>query len=122
MSIQLSSNEKRKRKHKGISQKIKMASKRHRLIVFRSNMHIYAQIMDDSKGYILAEASTLSSEIKENIKNGSNIAAASEVGALIAKRAIAAGITEVVFDRSGYIYHGRIKALAEAAREQGLKF
>jgi large subunit ribosomal protein L18 len=90
--------------------------------VFRSNKHIYAQIVDDSKGHTLVAASSADSEGKGKLKSGGNIAAAKEVGKVVAKRAIDKGIQTVLFDRSGYIYHGRVKALAEAAREAGLKF
>jgi large subunit ribosomal protein L18 len=95
---------------------------RPRLSVFRSSKHIYAQIIDDSKGATLAAASSLDSELKGALKTGADIGAAAQVGKLIAERAVKAGITEVVFDRGGYIYHGRVKALADAAREGGLSF
>lgn len=93
-----------------------------RLSVFRSSKHIYAQVIDDRAGRTLAAASTLDKELREGLKSGGNIAAASEVGSLLARRAKAAGIESVVFDRGPRIYHGRVKALAEAAREGGLKF
>ena len=93
-----------------------------RLSVFRSNMHVYAQIIDDAKGVTVASASTLEKEVRDNIKKSSNIEAASFIGKLVAERAIKSGVSEVVFDRGGYIYHGRVKALADAAREAGLKF
>jgi len=93
-----------------------------RLSVFRSNKNIYAQVIDDSAGRTLAAASTLDQELRSSLKNGSDKEAAKQVGLLIAKRAKAAGATELVFDRGGYLYHGRVKALAEAARENGLKF
>ena len=99
--------------------KVKGTEARPRLCVFRSLNNIYAQLIDDTKGVTLAEASTLDKEI--NTK-ASNIAAATEVGTLIAKRAIEKKIDTVVFDRNGYLYHGKVKALAEAAREAGLKF
>ena len=95
---------------------------RPRLSVFRSNQFIYAQVIDDSQGRTLAAASSMEKALRADLKNGSNIAAASAVGKLIAERAKAAGVTEVVFDRGGYIYHGRVKALADAAREGGLAF
>lgn len=93
-----------------------------RLSVFRSGKNIYVQVIDDVNGVTLASASTLDKELKGNLKTGADKAAAAAVGKLIAERAKAAGITEVVFDRGGYIYHGRVKALADAAREGGLSF
>lgn len=93
-----------------------------RLSVFRTPRHIYAQVIDDVEGRVLASASTVDPKLRNNIKNGGNVAAASEVGKLIAETAKAAGVSRVAFDRSGYKYHGRIKALAEAARENGLEF
>jgi large subunit ribosomal protein L18 len=93
-----------------------------RLSVLRSGQHIYAQVFTADGSKVLAAASTLQTEVKEGLKNGKNSDAASKVGKLIAERALAAGIEKVAFDRSGYRYHGRIKALAEAAREGGLKF
>lgn len=93
-----------------------------RLSVYRSGKNIYVQVIDDVKGVTLASASTLDKELKGNLKTGADKAAAAAVGKLIAERAKAAGITEVVFDRGGYIYHGRVKALADAAREGGLSF
>ena len=96
-------------------------SGRARLSVFRSGAHIYAQVIDDAKGVTLASASTLDKELKGKVKS-STIAAAKSVGELIAKRAKAAKVGAVVFDRGGYLYHGRVKALADAAREAGLTF
>jgi large subunit ribosomal protein L18 len=93
-----------------------------RLSVFRSSKHIYAQVIDDLKGSTLAAASSLDKSLKGNIKTGADKAAAVAVGKLIAERAKAAGVTSVVFDRGGYLFHGRVKALADAAREGGLKF
>ena len=93
-----------------------------RLSVHRTNTHIYAQIIAESGDKVLASASTLEAEVRKSIKNGGNIAAAAEIGKRIAEKAKAAGVTTVAFDRSGYKYHGRIKALAEAARENGLSF
>jgi len=95
---------------------------RPRLSVFRSSKHIYAQIIDDAAGRTLAAASSLDISLKASLKNGADIAAASAVGGLIAKRAKAAGIERVVFDRGAYLFHGRVKALADAAREGGLGF
>jgi large subunit ribosomal protein L18 len=90
--------------------------------VFRSSKHIYAQIIDDAQGRTLATASSLDASLREALRTGANKDAASAVGKLVAERAVAAGVTEVVFDRGAYIYHGRVKALAEAAREGGLSF
>ena len=93
-----------------------------RLSVLRSGQHIYAQVFTADGSKVLASASTLQSDVKEGLKSGKNSEAASRVGKLIAERALAAGVEKVAFDRSGYRYHGRIKALAEAAREGGLQF
>ena len=112
-------NDLRVRRHIRVRTKVSGTAERPRLSVFRSNKGIYAQIIDDVEGKTLVSASTLDKEIKTK---ASNIEAAKEVGELIAKRAIKAGIKNVVFDRGGYIYHGKIKALAEAAREAGLEF
>lgn len=106
-------------RHVRVRGKISGTAERPRLCVFRSNANIYAQIIDDIAGVTLAEASTLSAEFNGN---GGNKAAAREVGKLVAKRAMDKGISEVVFDRGGYIYHGRVQELAEGAREGGLKF
>ncbi len=95
---------------------------RARLSVFRSSRHIYAQVIDDDRGVTLAAASTLEKGVREDLKTGADKAAAAVVGRLIGERATAAGIKEVVFDRGGYRYHGRVRALAEAAREAGLSF
>lgn len=112
-----------KRRQRRIRHRIKtQSSGRLRLSVIRSNKQIYAQIIDDLKGVTLASASTIDKEVKGKLKVGSNIAAAKAVGELIAKRAKAAKVEKVVFDRGGYLYHGRVKALADAAREAGLSF
>ncbi len=95
---------------------------RPRLSIFRSSKHIYAQVIDDAKGVTVAAASSLDVDLKGKIKTGANVGAAKEVGRLVAERAIKAGVKEVVFDRGGYLFHGRIKALADAAREGGLSF
>ena len=95
---------------------------RPRLSVFRSGKHIYAQVIDDKKGATLAAASSLETDLKGKLKTGADKSAATEVGKLIAQRAIAAGVKEVVFDRGGYMFHGRVAALATAAREGGLSF
>jgi large subunit ribosomal protein L18 len=98
------------------------AGSRPRLNVFRSGKHIYAQVIDDRKGTTLAAASSLDEGLKGKLKSGANKDAATEVGKLIAERAIAAGVKEVIFDRGGYTFHGRVQALATAAREGGLSF
>jgi large subunit ribosomal protein L18 len=100
----------------------KAANGRPRLSIFRSGKHIYAQVIDDRKGTTLAAASSLDEGVKGKIKTGADKSAAAEVGKLIAERAVAAGVKEVVFDRGGYAYHGRVAALATAAREGGLSF
>ena len=93
-----------------------------RLTVHRTNTHIYAQIIGESGDVVLASASTVEADVRKNIKNGGNVAAAALIGKRIAEKAIQAGVTQVAFDRSGYKYHGRIQALADAARENGLTF
>ncbi len=93
-----------------------------RLSVFRSSQHIYAQVIDDAKGATLATASTLDKELRGRLKSGGDVEAAREVGKLLSSRAKTLGVSEVYFDRGGYLYHGRVKALAEAAREGGLNF
>ncbi len=108
----------RQRVHARIRQRMQGTSERPRLNVYRSLNHIYVQIIDDATGQTLVSASTLSAKLK----TGGNVAAAKEVGKLVAERAQQQGIKRVVFDRGGYLYHGRIKALAEAAREGGLEF
>ncbi len=95
---------------------------RPRLCVFRSSKNIYAQIIDDNNGVTVAAASSLEADLKKSLKTGADVDAASTIGKLVAERAVKAGVTEVVFDRGPYIFHGRVKALAEAARENGLSF
>lgn len=117
-----SANVVRLRIHKRIRKRLAGDPERPRLAVFRSNKHIYAQVIDDSKGATVTAASTLDADAKKDLKHGGNLAAAKAVGKLVAERAKAKGIDNVLFDRGGFLYHGRIKALAEAAREAGLKF
>lgn len=105
-----------------MARQVETGKGRPRLSVFRSGMHIYAQVIDDTKGETLAAASTLDQDVKKGLKGTSNIAAAAAVGKAVASRAVAKGVKEVVFDRGGYLYHGRVKALAEGAREGGLAF
>jgi len=120
MIKKVSRNEMRLERHSRIRKDLMGTSERPRLNVFRANANISAQIIDDEKGVTLVSASTLEKEL--NIKNGGNIEAAKIIGAEIAKRAKKAKITKVVFDRGGYLYHGRVQALADAARENGLEF
>jgi large subunit ribosomal protein L18 len=98
------------------------ASGRARLSVFRSSKHIYAQVIDDAKGETLASASSIEKDLRSGRKTGANVDAAKAVGKLVAERALRKGVKDVVFDRGGYLYHGRVRALAEAAREGGLNF
>ena len=112
----------RLRKHKRIRAKISGTAQRPRLCVFRSLSNIYAQIIDDENQNTLVSASSLDSAVKDTVTFGGNKEAAVEVGKLLAQRAVEKGIETVVFDRGGYIYHGRVSSLAEAAREAGLKF
>lgn len=115
-------NSARLKRHLRVRKKITGTAERPRLNVFRSSKHIYAQIIDDSRGVTLVSASTNDKSLKEQISNGGNIEAARKVGEAIGKLAKENGIESVVFDRGGYVYHGRLAALAEAAREQGLQF
>ncbi len=112
----------RVKKHRRVRNHLSGTAQRPRLAVFRSNSHMYAQIIDDTAGKTLAAASTLEKAVKDELENTANVAAAAYVGTVIAKRAIEKGINTVVFDRGGYIYHGKVKALADAAREAGLEF
>ena len=112
----------RVKKHYRMRRHIVGTPERPRLAVFRSDMHMYAQIIDDSKGVTLVAASTVDPEIKAQLEKTNDVAAAAAVGTAIAKRAAEKGITEVVFDRGGFLYHGRVAALADAAREAGLQF
>ena len=116
MITQTKRNEIRKRIHVRIREKLSGTAERPRLNVYRSLNHIYAQLIDDQKGETLASASTL------KLKTGGNVAAAKDIGKAIAEKAKEKGIKKVVFDRGGFLYHGRVKALAEAAREAGLEF
>lgn len=112
----------RQRRHVRVRSRIEGSAERPRLNVFRSNKHIYAQVIDDASGRTLVSASTLDKELTGAVSNGGSVEAARKVGDLVAKRAIEKGLSAVVFDRGGYLYHGRVQALAEAAREAGLKF
>ncbi len=112
----------RQRIHRRVRQKVAGTPERPRLAVYRSLNHIYAQVIDDGAGKTLVSASSIDKETRKQTKGGGNIAAAKVIGKIIAERAKAAGISQVVFDRGGYKYHGRVEALAQAAREAGLKF
>ena len=117
-----SRSEIRVKKHVRLRNRFSGTAERPRLAVFRSNNHMYAQIIDDTVGNTLVSASTLEKEIKAELEKTNNVDAAAYLGTVIAKRALEKGITEVVFDRGGYIYQGKVAALAEAAREAGLEF
>jgi len=112
----------RKRVHDRVRTRVSGTTERPRLCVYRSLGHIYAQVIDDHSGKTLVSASSVDGETKKNLKGGGNIAAAKVIGKAVAERAKAAGVQKVVFDRGGYKYHGRVKALADAAREAGLQF
>ena len=118
MIRKISKNEIRERVHIRIRKKLRGTTERPRLTVFRSTAHIYAQVIDDTKGHTVVAAGST----EKDTKNGGNVAGAKEIGKLVAERAKDKGIKAVVFDRGGYHYHGRVKALAEAAREAGLEF
>lgn len=118
----ISKDSHRRRVHERVRTRVIGTTERPRLCVYRSLGHIYAQVIDDRTGQTLASASSVDKETKKNLKGGGNIAAAKVIGKAIADRAKAAGVTKVVFDRGGYKYHGRVKALADAAREAGLQF
>tara|TARA_B100000965_G_scaffold267572_1_gene226202 strand:+ start:2341 stop:2709 length:369 start_codon:yes stop_codon:yes gene_type:complete len=119
----ISRKQQTQKRHKRLRRFLVGTTERPRLAVFRSNNHIYAQVIDDQAQSTICSASTVDKELREkSLKSTSNCSSSSEVGSLVAKRAIKKGISEVVFDRGGNIYHGRVKALAEAARDAGLKF
>ncbi len=115
-------SEVREKKHRRIRSRLSGTPEKPRLAVFRSNNHMYAQVIDDVAGNTIVSASTLQSDVKEGLEKTNNVAAAAKLGGIIAKKALDNGIETVVFDRGGYIYQGKVKALAEAAREAGLKF
>jgi len=122
MLKQISRDVARRRVHRRLRERVSGSASRPRLNVFRSLNHIYAQIVDDTTGQTLAAASSRDGEVRTAAKSGGNVAAAKSVGQTLAARAKAAGITRVAFDRGGYAYHGRVKALAETARQAGLEF
>ena len=117
-----SRSEIRRKKHLKLRNRFSGTTQRPRLAVFRSNNHMYAQIIDDTVGKTLVSASTLQKDVKAELENTDDVKAAAYLGTVIGKKAVEAGIESVVFDRGGYIYHGKVKALADAAREAGLKF
>ncbi len=120
--MKMGSEDARKKRHARIRRRLSGSAERPRMCVFRSDRHISVQIIDDTTGRVLVSASSLSKEFREQGLKGSGVPAAKAVGALIAGKAVAQSIEKVVFDRCGFIYHGRVKALADAAREKGLKF
>jgi large subunit ribosomal protein L18 len=120
--MKVTRKEARQRRHYRIRRRTTGSSERPRLCIFRSNQHIYAQVIDDSQHCTLAAASSLEKDLKGSLESGANCSASQAVGKLIAQRALALGIQQVVFDRGGNLYHGRVKALADAAREAGLDF
>ena len=115
-------SDRRQRRHRSVRLKVQGSTERPRLNVFRSLSQIYAQVIDDSIGHTLASASTLDPDLKTKVEGISKVEQARVVGQALAERALGAGVSEVVFDRGGYQYHGRVKALAESARKAGLKF
>lgn len=117
-----SKNETRRRIHRRIRRRVAGAAQVPRLNVYRSLGHIYAHVIDDSRGQTVASASSVDKDVRKTLKSGGNVAAAKAVGKIVAERAKQAGVSRVIFDRGGYAYHGRVKALADAAREAGLKF
>lgn len=120
--MKLTRKESIRRRHTRIRRKVFGTTERPRLAVFRSNQHIYVQVIDDTQHHTLVAASTLEADLRSELPSGSNCDASAKVGKLIAERALAQGIKQVVFDRGGNLYHGRVKALADAAREVGLEF
>jgi large subunit ribosomal protein L18 len=120
--VALSKEQSRIKRHQRIRKRLQGTGEKPRLTVYKSLNHIYAQLIDDAAGKTILSASTLEKEIRTDLKHGGNLAAAKKVGASLAQKALGKKITTVVFDRAGYQYHGCVKALADAAREQGLKF
>jgi large subunit ribosomal protein L18 len=120
--MNVSRKESTRRRHQRVRRRLSGTPERPRLAVFRSNQHIYAQVIDDTSHHTLASASTLETDLRSSLKSGANCDASIEVGKLIAQRTLEKGIQRVIFDRGGNLYHGRVKALADAAREAGLEF
>ncbi|WP_026836049.1 50S ribosomal protein L18 [Eubacterium xylanophilum] len=122
MVSKVNRSEVRRNKHRRLRSRLSGTPERPRLAVFRSNNHMYAQVIDDVAGKTIVSASTLQGDVKDGLEKTNNVEAATKLGSVIAKKALDNGIKEVVFDRGGYIYQGKVKALAEAAREAGLQF
>lgn len=122
MVSKINRDEVRKNKHRRLRSRLSGTPERPRLAVFRSNNHMYAQVIDDVAGNTIVSASTLQADVKDGLEKTNNVEAATKLGEVIAKKALDKGITEVVYDRGGYIYQGKVKALADAARDAGLKF
>ncbi|MDH6059257.1 50S ribosomal protein L18 [Chrysosporum bergii ANA360D] len=120
--MKLTRRESKQRRHRRVRGKVSGSGERPRLAVFRSNEHIYAQVIDDTKHHTLVAASTVEPDLRSSLATGASCEASAQVGKLIAARSLEKGITKVVFDRGGNLYHGRIQALADAAREAGLDF
>lgn len=120
--MKLSRKESTRRRHNRVRRRVTGTSERPRLAVFRSNEHIYVQAIDDTQQHTIVAASTLEPNVKDSLKSGANCEASTAVGKLVAQRLLEKGIQQVVFDRGGNLYHGRVKALADAAREAGLNF
>jgi large subunit ribosomal protein L18 len=120
--MKLTRKESIRRRHRRVRRKVKGTAERPRLAVFRSNQHIYAQVIDDEQQHTLVAASTLEPAMRSESTSGASCEASTEVGKLVAQRLLEQGVSRVVFDRGGNLYHGRVKALAEAAREAGLEF
>ncbi|NJP08542.1 MAG: 50S ribosomal protein L18 [Leptolyngbyaceae cyanobacterium RU_5_1] len=120
--MKVSRRESTRSRHNRVRRKVAGTPERPRLAIFRSNQHIYAQVIDDTKHHTLVAASTLEVSLRESLSTGANCEASTQVGTLIAQRSLEKGIQQVVFDRGGNLYHGRVKALADAAREAGLQF
>jgi large subunit ribosomal protein L18 len=120
--MKLTRRESKQRRHRRVRGKVSGSPERPRLAVFRSNEHIYAQVIDDTKHHTLVAASSVEPELKSSLSTGASCEASAQVGKLVAMRLLEKGITKVVFDRGGNLYHGRVKALADAAREAGLDF
>lgn len=120
--MKVSRRESTRRRHARVRRKVLGTAERPRLAVFRSNQHIYVQLIDDTQHHTIASASTVDPDLKSELESGANCDASTKVGKLIAERSLEKGIKQVVFDRGGNLYHGRVKALADAAREAGLEF
>lgn len=120
--MKLTRKESTRRRHSRVRRRVVGTSERPRLAIFRSNQHIYAQVIDDTKQHTVVSASTLDPELKPSLDSGANCEASTAVGRLVAQRLLEKGIQQIVFDRGGNLYHGRVKALADAAREAGLDF